>query len=229
MYRCARKCLRTGSIQARSPFPLAFVWNTATHRKRSRMTLEPKIAFRRDAAARLHFGWGRRMPVILQTEAAECGLACLAMIASYHDHHTNLPALRQKFSVSLKGTTLARLIEIAHALGMQSRPLRLDLDGLSQLHAPCILHWDLNHFVVLKHVIGSKVVLHDPAVGERTLSFSEVSRGFTGVALELLPGPTFQPAKANPTIAFSALTGRIVGLKRALTQILGLALVLELL
>ena len=34
----------------------------------------------------LDFALTRRTPVILQTEAAECGLACLAMVAGYHGH-----------------------------------------------------------------------------------------------------------------------------------------------
>jgi ATP-binding cassette subfamily B protein RaxB len=137
-------------------------------------------------------------------------------------------SLRQKFSLSLKGATLARLIEMAHLLGIQARPLRLELDELPQLQMPCILHWNLNHFVVLKCVLRDKIVLHDPAIGERTLALSEVSRQFTGVALELAPSAAFTRVKPEPSVAFSALTGRIVGLKGALVQIFGLALVLEL-
>lgn len=180
------------------------------------------------ASSKLQWGWSRRLPILLQTEAAECGLACLAMVASYHGHEADLASLRQKFSLSLKGATLARLIEMAHALGMQARPLRLELDELAQLQMPCVLHWNLNHFVVLKRVAAGKIVLHDPAIGERTLALAEVSRQFTGVALEVTPGPTFKPVKAEPAFKFRALTGRIVGLKRALAQIFGLALVLEL-
>ena len=48
-----------------------------------------------------------KLPLILQTEAAECGLACLAMIASHHGYRTDLASLRERFSVSLKGATLA--------------------------------------------------------------------------------------------------------------------------
>ncbi|MEP6941074.1 MAG: peptidase domain-containing ABC transporter, partial [Rudaea sp.] len=128
---------------------------------------------------------------------------------------------------SLKGATLRRLIEMAADLGLQSRPLRLELDELDQLQAPCILHWNLNHFVVLERVRGTSVTLHDPAVGRRTLSVQEVSRHFTGIALELTPGPGFKREKAKRALSLRRLTGRIVGLKGALTQILCLALVLE--
>ena len=177
----------------------------------------------------LNFSWRTRTPVLLQTEAAECGLAALAMVASYHGYESDLPTLRRRFSISLKGANLARLVEMASALGMQSRPLRLDLQELGQLQTPCVLHWDLNHFVVLVSTRRDKVVVHDPAIGRRTLSFAEVSRHFTGIALELIPGATFKREKAKDAIAFRQLTGRIVGLHGALAQILGLALVLEVL
>ena len=58
----------------------------------------------------------RRTPVILQSEAAECGLACLAMVSGAHGHRMDLPAIRRYHSVSLKGTTLRDLIRVAHDL-----------------------------------------------------------------------------------------------------------------
>jgi ATP-binding cassette subfamily B protein RaxB len=181
------------------------------------------------AFIRLRFGWGKRLPVFQQTEATECGLACLAMLASYHGHETDLVTLRRRFPISLKGASLARLIEIANELGLQSRPLRADLSELSKLHAPCILHWDLNHFVVLKKVTKKYVYLHDPAVGERRLSLTEVSRFFTGIVLELTPGVLFKPVREVSALPLRSLIGKILGLKRALIQIFSLALVLELL
>ena len=111
----------------------------------------------------LNFGLGRHLPMVLQSEAAECGLACLAMIATYHGFETDLAALRRRFSLSLKGATLTRLIEMAQALGLQGRPLRLEIEELDQLKRPCILHWGLNHFVVLRSVRAGKVIIHDPA------------------------------------------------------------------
>jgi ATP-binding cassette subfamily B protein RaxB len=176
----------------------------------------------------LRFGFRRHVPVMLQTEAAECALAALAMVASYFGYQTDLSELRRKFSISLKGVALSRLIEMANVLGLQARPLRLELSELDQLQKPCILHWNLNHFVVLTRVTGTKVSIHDPAMGKRTLSLEEVSRHFTGVALELNPGAAFKRERRRPPLAFGALTGRIVGLRAALTQIFGLALVLEL-
>lgn len=96
---------------------------------------------------KLSFGWNSRLPLILQTEAAECGLASIAMVAGYHGYQTDLPSLRSRFSISLKGATLKQLIEIAQTLGFTCRPLRLELEELADLQVPCILHWELNHFV----------------------------------------------------------------------------------
>jgi ATP-binding cassette, subfamily B, bacterial CvaB/MchF/RaxB len=92
------------------------------------------------------------MRPFIQTEPAECSLACLAMIADHHGLRLDLASLRQKFSLSLKGATLAHVIGYAQRLGFSARPLRLELEELSELRLPCILHWDLNHFVVLEKV-----------------------------------------------------------------------------
>lgn len=175
----------------------------------------------------LQFGWSRRLPVILQTEAAECGLACLAMIANHHGHDVDLAGLRRRFSSSLKGATLARAMAMAGQLGLACRPLKLDMGDLSRLRTPCVLHWDLNHFVVLKSVGKRGIVIHDPARGLRKLGMKEASDHFTGVALELSPAADFAPVRERQAVSMRALTGRVRGLVPALAQILMLALALE--
>lgn len=167
------------------------------------------------------------MKTLLQAENQECGLACLAMIASAYDLHLDLATLRRRFAISVKGMTLLQLIHCAQALDFSCRPLRLELDELKQLRLPCILHWNLNHFVVLEQVGKNQLVVLDPAMGRRKLKVDEVSRCFTGVALELTPNATFQPAQQKPRLRLRDLTGRILGLKRALGNIFLLALALE--
>ena len=170
---------------------------------------------------------GRSLPVILQTEATECGLACLGMVAGYHGRRTDLAQLRRQFSISQHGATLGQLIGIAGALGLASRPLRLDLEDLDQLRTPCILHWNLNHFVVLKKVTRRGLFIHDPASGLRRVSLDETSRCFTGVALELWPSADFKPSAPPPAIRFRDLIGRVDGLLGAGAQVLALAVALE--
>jgi ATP-binding cassette subfamily B protein RaxB len=140
----------------------------------------------------LSFKSAKRLPVILQTEMAECGLACLAMISAFHGHKVDLNSLRRNYPVSLKGATLKSLMNTGSHIQLTSRALRLDLDNLINLQTPCILHWDLNHFVVLKKATKTKIVIHDPARGLLTVPMTEVSKRFTGVALELTPTQGFE-------------------------------------
>lgn len=175
----------------------------------------------------LQFGWHRPLPMMLQTETAECGLACLAMVASFHGHDVDLAGLRRRLSTSLKGANLARVMEMAGQLGFTCRAVKLDLEKLPRLRTPCILHWDLNHFVVLKRADKRGIVVHDPARGVRKLRLREASEHFTGVALELAPAADFAPISERQTISLRALTGKVHGLVPALGQILLLALALE--
>jgi ATP-binding cassette, subfamily B, bacterial CvaB/MchF/RaxB len=179
--------------------------------------------------SKLRFGWGKQVQSILQTEAAECGLACLAMVANYHGYQIDLHTLRQRFALSLRGATLKQVMDMAQGLKLSARPLRLDLEEMNQLQLPCILHWELNHFVVLKKVLGNNkgIVILDPARGERTIGADELSKCFTGVALELAPMADFVPKTEKRTIKVTQLLGKIVGLKRSLVQIFALALALE--
>ena len=174
----------------------------------------------------LGFG-GPKLPMVLQTEAAECGLACLAMIAAHHGLRSDLPTLRQRFSLSLKGATMADLVHLAGNLQLNARALRAEMEHLPELVLPCVLHWDLNHFVVLKEVKRGVAVIHDPARGIRRLPLAEVSRHFTGVALELTPQADFKPHNERRQVTLRQLLGRVTGLKRSLLQIFVLALGLE--
>lgn len=176
---------------------------------------------------RLKTGWRSPLPMVLQTEAAECGLAALAMISQHYGYGAGLPELRRRFGMSLKGATLKDLMGIADQIGFATRPLRLELAELSQLRLPCVLHWDLNHFVVLASISQTGAVIHDPATGVRRMSLETVSRHFTGVALELIPTGAFEAAAPAPRVKASQLLGRITGVNRALSQLLGLAFAIE--
>jgi len=102
----------------------------------------------------LNFSARRSLPVIVQSEASECGLACLAMVASFHGHRMDLNTLRRQHQMSLNGVTLKSLVEIARHLNLTSRSLRVELEDLGRLKLPAILHWDMNHFVVLNLLRG---------------------------------------------------------------------------
>lgn len=177
---------------------------------------------------KLQFGFRSKLPMQRQAEAGECGLSCLSMIATFHGYHTDLATLRRQFPLSLKGATVQQLAEISTAIQLAPRALRIELDELSDLVLPCILHWDLDHFVVLKEIRKGRAIIHDPARGVRSFSMEELSPHFTGVALELTPLPGFKRKQKPPGISLRAMLKKVVGLKRSVGQILLLALVLEL-
>lgn len=175
----------------------------------------------------LSFGLGRTLPIALQTEASECGLACLVMVSNYHGFRTDLATMRRLFLISIKGTTLSHLMGMAQAVGFTTRPVKLELEDLKDLRRPCILHWNFNHFVVLKEVGARHAVIHDPAMGIRKLSFEEVSAAFTGVALELWPNPGFKQVTFKQSVKLRDMMGHVTGLYRSMGQVLLLALALE--
>ncbi|GJJ00744.1 colicin V biosynthesis protein [Duganella rhizosphaerae] len=185
------------------------------------------MRFLSDIFSNIKFGYGSKLPVILQTQATECGLACLGMVAGYHGFQADLATLRRRFSISLKGATLAHLIKMAKQLDMESRPLRVDLEDLDRLKLPCILHWNFNHFVVLKKVGAKSLTIHDPASGVREIAMVELSAAFTGVALELWPSQNFEPQVQVQTIRLRSMMGNVSGLARSFSQILILAASLE--
>lgn len=182
---------------------------------------------RADTRERLTFGWRRRLPLIMQVEAAECGLACLAMILGYHGQHVELLELRRRHAASMQGVSLGHLLAIAEKQGLASRPLKAGLDQLRHLKVPAILHWDLNHFVVLAAVRRGVAIIHDPAHGIRHVSMSELSDHFTGVAVELRPEVRFQTSARPRAVSLRALTGSIQGVTQAVIQVLLFAVSLE--
>lgn len=171
----------------------------------------------------LNFSRGRRLPVVLASEGAECGLACLTMIGSYHGHDVDLNGLRQRFPVSMSGANLRGLMQIAGKLSLAPRALKVGLEALPKVSLPAVLHWDFNHFVVLKSVSGKKAVIHDPALGMRELQLNEFSKHFTGVVLELAPVTGFEKIEAKETLRLSDLWSRLSGIWPAIFQILGLS------
>ncbi len=167
------------------------------------------------------------LPIIRQSETAECGLACLVMIANYYGYKTDIATLRRKFRISSHGLTLRSLLLIAEKIKLVSRPLSVPLNELRNVELPAILHWDLNHFVVLQAVKKKKYVIHDPAYGQRRLSNSQISRHYTGVVLELMPAIDFKKSIQQHALKLSDLWTKIFGLYRNLFQVLLLSVLLQ--
>ena len=180
-----------------------------------------------DLFQKLNLSFRHKLPVLRQTQAAECGLTCVGMIAGFYGHHIDMVSLRQRFPTSLKGSTLSNVMSFAQNLGMGCRAVRLELDELDKLSLPCILHWDMNHFVVLKGFAKNKIIIHDPARGVRKVPMDEVSHSFTGVALELYPAATFEKKDEKKSISMFNLIRNVSGIGSAFTQVALLSLALE--
>ena len=177
----------------------------------------------------LELGFFNRQKVRLvrQTEIAECGLASLTMIANYYGLDIDLGTMRRRFAPSLRGAPLRSLIQIADRIGLTPRAVKLPLDQLGNLHVPAVIHWDLNHYVVLEAVKGDRALVHNPDGRSSWVAMEEVSKHFTGVALELRPSDDFEGGKHRERLHLSQLWKRMTGMGRALAQVALLSLILQ--
>ena len=168
-----------------------------------------------------------RVRLVRQTEIAECGLASLTMVANYYGLDIDLGTMRRRYAPSLRGAALRSLIGLADKIGLTPRAVKLPLEQLANLHVPCILHWDMNHYVVLERVKGNRALIHNPEGRSIWMPIAEVSNHFTGVALELRPSDDFETGKQRERLRLSQLWRRMTGMKRALAQVLVLSLILQ--
>jgi len=168
-----------------------------------------------------------RVRLVRQTEIAECGLAALAMVAGYHGLEFDLHSIRGRFTPSLRGTSLRSLMAMAESLKLSPRAVKLDLHEMQKLQLPCILHWNMNHYVVLESVKQRKALIHDPNGRSKWIDFDEISKHFTGVALELSPTAEFDTGSFKSRLKLRQLWARVSGLKRSLSQIVILTIILQ--
>ncbi|WP_179867904.1 peptidase domain-containing ABC transporter [Rhizobium anhuiense] len=140
----------------------------------------------------------KRIKAVRQEESSECILACLAMIMQYHGSTTKLRDLRKSYPSLGRGGSLRDLLDIAQKLHLAPRPLKADIENLSKLSLPCIIHWNFDHFVVLEKLTRDGIRIADPAKGTLHVPFHEVSRRYTGIAVELAILPSFN-AHSSPS------------------------------
>ncbi len=170
---------------------------------------------------------GRRIVHVQQSEMSECGLACLTMIANHWGHDFDLASMRGRFGSSQNGMRLRQLMQIADSIGLAPRPLKMPLEDISNLDLPAILHWDMNHYVVVERFHKGRAYIHDPATGAKWHDQKSLSRHYTGVALELRPAPGFEPERDHRKLHLRQLWSRSSGLVRSMMQIVALSLVMQ--
>lgn len=167
--------------------------------------------------------------MVLQVEAAECALACLTMVANYHGHRVTLSALRTRFGYSPRGLGLRELAEYANSLGLETCTLRVNVAYLREQKGPTVLHWEGNHFVVLRGIVGNVATVHDPALGVLRLRIDGLENKFTGVCLAFRRNRSFAPVRQESRPSLLKILPATKGLKRVLGQLLILTIVIELL
>lgn len=163
------------------------------------------------------------LPVVHSAEVAECGLACIVMVARYYGHDVDLNGIRQRLSLSMTGATLRSLMGLAEQFGLSCRALRAELGELRKVSTPAILHWDLNHFVVMESTKRGRFYIHDPAAGRRRLTASDMSKHFTGVLLEFSQTAGSEVVEARTKTRIRDLWSRIEGFWSSFAQVLALS------
>ncbi|WCE30494.1 peptidase domain-containing ABC transporter [Vibrio sp. SCSIO 43137] len=175
----------------------------------------------------LNFTGRKRVPLILQSEVAECGLASLAMVSSYYGYQINISTIRKYSVTGFQGMSLKQLMEVSTKLHLTPRAVKCDFDSVSKLNLPCVIHWDLDHFVVLTKVTNSSFFINDPAIGKRKLTYRQFSDSYTGVALELTLTSDFKKKDVRQKMQISHLWEKIIGLKRTLSLLFLLSIMLQ--
>lgn len=153
----------------------------------------------------------KKLPMYLQQETSECGYACVAMMASYFGHHIDISTLRYRFGQCVHGLSLYTMKSILTNLNLTTHALKVELDELVHVNCPVILHWNLDHFVVLKKVKNKQFVIHDPAIGVRVCDITEVSKYYTGIVLNSEPSEKFEKIQAQKKITMLDLARCLSG------------------
>lgn len=170
-----------------------------------------------------------KVPIIFQAELSECGLACVAMIAGYYGKRTDIRTLRKTSCIPAVGASVKDLLRTAEAIQLQGRPLKLEIEDLTRLALPVVLHWDMDHFVVLTKVSRNVLIIHDPAVGIRKYKRQELGIHFTGIAIEFYPNKSFVLEKSRPSYSLKHLFQKTPSYFRAIVQVFILSLLIQLL
>jgi len=181
---------------------------SVTPRFQSAQVVQPKAQAPRKSAAperamrvlKRRMGRGR-VPEITQMSQTECGLACLAMVLSYHGRHTSINELRAQSGLGRDGLSALSIVKIARNYNLRVRAISLQNSNFSNLPLPAIIHWEFNHFVVVERWSPKGVHIVDPAQGRRYLSPKEFDQSFTGVAITLEPGVHFDREAASPKLS----------------------------
>ncbi len=146
-----------------------------------------------------------KVPVVMQMEALECGAACLTMILAHYGKWLPPEQVRADCGVSRDGSKAGNIVKAARSYGLDAKGYKVGLEAVKNLDSfPCIIHWNLNHFVVLCGFRGKCAYINDPARGSVKVTMDEFDKAFTGIVLGFAPAEGFQPdGRRTSTLAFA--------------------------
>lgn len=173
-------------------------------------------------------GARRSQKPVIQSEGAECGLACITMVANALGHDVDILSLRAKQPVGRGGLSVAALVRMASSLHLSARVVRVEPEHLEHLSNPAILHWRMQHYVVLRGVSGGKFIIDDPNCGRRRVTNSELSQDFTGIAIEFSRKTEFTPLEMRRPTKLGDVLGKLTGWKSPALLILFFSLFAQL-
>lgn len=191
-------------------------------------TLEPATV----DARRVPVSWRlrpRRVPVIRQLTATECGAACLAMILGYHGRRTRLVECRDRCAGGRDGVSARTIAHAARSFGLNARAFSIEPTDLRHVPLPAIAHWNFSHFVVIERWSAGALDIVDPAAGRRRVLSAEVDSAFTGVVLTFEPTETFDARSSSDPVLWSYLRRHLLSRPLVLAQILAASVLLQLL
>src|SRR5579885_1411576 len=152
----------------------------------------------------------RRVPVLTQMTAVECGAACLAMILSYYGRKTSVSEVRDRCHVGRDGLSALDIVKAGRNYGLRVRAVSLQKNDLRLVSLPAIIHWEFNHFMIVERFSAAWVDVVDPAMGRRRLSTEEFWNGFTGIVIMLEPGVQFDRTSSYRTLSLRSYALRYI-------------------
>jgi ATP-binding cassette subfamily B protein len=182
------------SSQKVIPFPVRDLEPTLKPKKSRPYFPSPKVA--------IGHWWGRltrQYPFYAQHSASDCGAACLVMIGNYWGKRFSINRLRDMTNANRSGASLRAVASVAESLGFATRPVKATLDKLAEQPLPAIAHWEGKHFIVVYEITKKRVIVGNPALGQRILTPKEFEQDWTGYALLLQPTAALKKAKDDST------------------------------
>ncbi|MDV3349489.1 peptidase domain-containing ABC transporter [Leptothoe sp. LEGE 181152] len=166
-------------------------------------------------------------PFIEQQSTADCGVACLAMVAQYWGKQISLNVLRELAGTSREGTSLKGLVRAAEKVGFETRPVRASLDRLHEKQHPFVAHWQGDHYVVVYRIQSKRILIADPAKGRKWIQQKEFLEGWTGYALLLDPTDRLQALTAEGQQSMGNLIRLLWPYRTLISQIILTSLLIQ--